>query len=68
MNPSSCDCECDKTCKIGEYLDINNVTWIRLVVDNLAITCEYESLDFKTCSSALPTQAEAAADQINDVC
>ena len=20
-NPSSCECECDKTCDIGEYLD-----------------------------------------------
>ena len=22
-NPSICNCECDKACKIGEYLDIN---------------------------------------------
>ena len=23
-NPSTCDCECDKTCEVGQYLDINN--------------------------------------------
>ena len=23
-NPSKCDCECDKTCNIGEYLDYEN--------------------------------------------
>ena len=27
-NISMCDCECHKPCKIGEYLDINNVSSI----------------------------------------
>ena len=24
-NPSTCDCECNKSCKVDEYLDIQNV-------------------------------------------
>ena len=34
-NPSTCDCECDKACKIGEYLDLkivhaeNQHLWMR---------------------------------------
>ena len=23
-NPSSCECECDKSCDVGEYLDYEN--------------------------------------------
>ena len=23
-NPSNCECECDKTCDVGEYLDYKN--------------------------------------------
>ena len=25
-NPSNCECECDKSCDIGEYLDYKNCT------------------------------------------
>ena len=38
-NPSKCDCECDKLCDIGEYLDYKNckcrrkfVNWLQSVV------------------------------------
>ena len=23
-NPSNCECECDKSCDVGEYLDYSN--------------------------------------------
>ena len=42
-NPSTCDCECDKTCKIGEYLDVNNnCTCKESIFDKLVLTCEDE--------------------------
>ena len=25
-NSNTCDCQCDKACEIGEYLDINSCT------------------------------------------
>ena len=25
-NPSNCECECDKSCGVGEYLDYENCT------------------------------------------
>ena len=29
FNPSNWDCECDKSCGIGEYLDYSNVQYIK---------------------------------------
>ena len=25
-NPSNCECECDKSCDVGEYLDYKNLS------------------------------------------
>ena len=38
-NPSNCECECDKSCDIGEYLDIR-----KKVLDKLADECN-ETID-----------------------
>ena len=38
-NPSSCECECDKTCDIGEYLDYENCKGRKKLVDQLVDGC-----------------------------
>ena len=34
-NPSNCECDCDKSCNIGEYLDYENCTCKKRLVDTL---------------------------------
>ena len=34
-NPSDCECECDKSCNIGEYLDYENCKCRKKLVDKL---------------------------------
>ena len=38
-NPSNCDCECDKSCDIGEYLDLENCKCRKNVVYKLVEEC-----------------------------
>ena len=38
-NLSDCDCECDKSCDIGEYLDYKNCRHRKNIVDNLVEEC-----------------------------
>ena len=38
-NPSNCDCECDKACDIGEYLDYENCKCRKKLVDKLVDEC-----------------------------
>ena len=38
-NPSNCECECDKSCDIGEYLDYENCKCIKKLVDKLVEEC-----------------------------
>ena len=38
-NPSSCECECDKTCNIGEYSDYENCKCRKTIVDKLTDEC-----------------------------
>ena len=38
-NPSSCDCECDKSCDVGEYLDYENCKRRTKLVDKLVEEC-----------------------------
>ena len=42
--PNEYDCECDKTCKIGEYSDIKNSSWKKHLFDELVLTCGDEIL------------------------
>ena len=39
MNPSNCECECDKPCDIGEYLDYKNCKCRKKLVDKLIDEC-----------------------------
>ena len=38
-NPSNCECECDKACVIGEYLDYENCKCRKELVDKLVDEC-----------------------------
>ena len=39
MNPSNYECECDKSCDIGEYLDYSNCECRKKLVDELIEEC-----------------------------
>ena len=43
-NPSTCDCKCDKACKIGEYLDLKNCSCENRLFVKVVQTCEDEIL------------------------
>ena len=38
-NPSNSDCECDKSCDIGEYLDYKNCKCTKKIIDKLTEEC-----------------------------
>ena len=38
-NPSNCECECDRACDTGEYLDYENCKCRKKVVDKLVDEC-----------------------------
>ena len=43
-NPSNCECECDKSCDVGEYLDYENCKWRKNLVHKLVEECA-ENID-----------------------
>ena len=43
-NPSNCDCDCDKLCDIGQYLDYKNCKCRKKKVDKLVEECR-ENID-----------------------
>ena len=43
-NPSNCECEWDKSCDIGEYLDYKNCKYRNKLVDKLVEEC-IENID-----------------------
>ena len=38
-NPSNCQCECDKWCDVGEYLDYKNCNCRKKLVNKLVGEC-----------------------------
>ena len=38
-NPSNCECACDKSCDVGEYLDYENCKCRKKLVDKLVEEC-----------------------------
>ena len=38
-NPSHCECECDKSCGIGEYLDYKGCSRKKCIIDKLVEEC-----------------------------
>ena len=43
-NPSNCECECDKSCDVGKYLDYKNCKYRKKLVDKLVEECT-ENID-----------------------
>ena len=43
-NPSNCECECDKSCNIGEYLDYSSCKCRKKLIDPLVEECT-ENID-----------------------
>ena len=43
-NPSNCECKCDKSCDVGEYLDHENCKCRKRLVDKLMEECD-ENID-----------------------
>ena len=44
MDPSNCECECDKSHHVGAYLDYENCKWRKRLVDKLVEECN-ENID-----------------------
>ena len=49
-NPSNCQCECDESCDVGEYLDYKKCNCRKRIIDKLVDECskniyENETLD-----------------------
>ena len=38
-NPSNCECECDKSCDVGEYIDYENCKCKKRLIDKLVEEC-----------------------------
>ena len=38
-DPSNCECECDKVCGVGEYLDYKNCKCRKKLIDKLVDEC-----------------------------
>ena len=43
-NPSIYECECDKSCDVGEYLDYKNCKCRKKIIDKLVEECS-ENID-----------------------
>ena len=43
-NPSNCECKCDKSCDVGQYLDYSNCKWRKKLAGKLADECT-ENID-----------------------
>ena len=41
-NPSACDFQCNKACKIDEFLDIKNWSCEKRLIGKLVLECEDE--------------------------
>ena len=44
-NTRTCDCECNKACKIDEYLDIKIFSCKKRLIGKLVLECEDETLN-----------------------
>ena len=52
-NPSNCECECDKSCDVGEYLDYENCKCRKSLVDKLVDKCSENTDEAKLTQVAL---------------
>ena len=47
-NPSNCECECDKSWDVGEYLDYENCKYRKRLIDKLVDECTETVEEVKT--------------------
>ena len=52
-NPSNCECECNKSCDIGQYLDYENCKCRKKLVDKLVEECTENAEEVKLSKIAL---------------
>ena len=52
-NPSNCECECDKSCDVGEYLDYKNCKHRKKIIDKLLEECNKNIYKNETLDSTL---------------
>ena len=53
LNPSNCECECDKSCNVGEYLDYANCKFRKKLIDKLLEECIKNTDEVKIAGMAL---------------
>ena len=56
-NPSNCECECDKSCDVGEYLDYENWKCRKRLIDKLLDECT-ETVEEEEVKPCIITLAE----------
>ena len=44
-NPSTCDCEYSKACKVDEYIDTKHCSCKKRLISKLILDCEDKMLD-----------------------
>ena len=49
-NPSNCECDCDKSCDVGEYLDYKNCKCRKKLADKLVDECTETDEEVKIAS------------------
>ena len=49
-NPNNCECKCDKSCDVGEYLDYSNCKCRKKLVDKVVEECTKNIDDVETAS------------------
>ena len=52
-NPSNCECECEKSCDVAEYLDYENCNAEKKLVDKLVEECIENIVEVKIAGMAL---------------
>ena len=57
-NPSNCQCKCDKSCDIGEYLDYKNCKCRKKLVDKLVEECTENIVEVKIAEITLKSCAQ----------
>ena len=53
QNPKTCECECDKACDVGEYLDYENCKCRKKIDDKLVEECTETAEEVKVAKITL---------------
>ena len=67
-NPSNCECECDKVCDVGEYLDYENCKCRKKIVDKLVDECAETAEEVKLAKITLLLKMKIARNVVLAQC